>query len=417
MFYQFLKVLVGFALKVFFKRIHVTGSENIKNDRPQLIASNHPNGFMEPLVMACYFPKDLHFLVRGDVFDKSWLRPLLLSTHQIPIFRFKDGFSKLRENAHTIDDSLHVLEDNKDLLIFVEGSTESIKKLRSLQKGVARIAFQTLEKNPTLNLEIVPVGINFTFLKHFNEEVMVRAGKPILVKPYFEVYQQDKNKGFETLLLDLYKAMSINIVHIDDQYRLPVFEDMVVAVRQKYKNLPYFPVLKHNNQRLDEEIHLADQINTLPTTEFQKLSGELSAFKSYLKTQGISLIDLLKKPLNMFTAVILILGFIPMLIGALLHSIPILIGYIFTKVKVKQKEFKSSLLFVVSLVMTLLMYIIIAILSFVYQWPWWVIPMMLALGLWARYYHRIMTSIRLFKNKATKEASQNLDLLFAQYFN
>ena len=128
MLYQFLKILVRIALKLFFKRIYISGLEHIKNDRPQLIASNHPSGFLEPLIMACFFPKSLHFLVRGDVFDKKWLRPLLISTNQIPIFRFKDGFSKLRENHHTMDDSTRVLTDNKNLLIFVEGSTQSIKK-------------------------------------------------------------------------------------------------------------------------------------------------------------------------------------------------------------------------------------------------------------------------------------------------
>ena len=95
MFYQFLKILVGFTLRIFYRKIYMTGTEHVKKGKAQLVASNHPNGFLEPLIMACYFPKDLHFLVRGDVFDNPFLKPILTSTHQIPIFRFRDGFSKL----------------------------------------------------------------------------------------------------------------------------------------------------------------------------------------------------------------------------------------------------------------------------------------------------------------------------------
>ena len=203
MFYKFLKILVGFSLKIFFKKIFVSGIEHIKIDKPQLIASNHPNGFLEPLIMACYFPKDLHFLVRGDVFDKKWLRPILISTHQIPIFRFRDGFSKLRENAGTMDESFKILMENKNLLIFAEGGTESVKKLRPLQKGIARIAFQVLEKDPELDLEIIPTGINFTYPTRFNKEVMLQVGEPIKVKPYFALYLTDKNKAIDQLLSDI----------------------------------------------------------------------------------------------------------------------------------------------------------------------------------------------------------------------
>ncbi|MBL0102155.1 MAG: 1-acyl-sn-glycerol-3-phosphate acyltransferase [Saprospiraceae bacterium] len=133
-------------------------------------------------------------MVRGDVFENPFLRPILKSTHQIPIFRFRDGFSKLRENSHTIDESLQVLIENKNLLIFAEGSTESVKKLRPLQKGIVRIAFQALEKNPELELEILPVGLNFTYPTDFNEEVMLQVGQPILVQKYFESYKTDKTK-------------------------------------------------------------------------------------------------------------------------------------------------------------------------------------------------------------------------------
>ncbi|MBK9734198.1 MAG: 1-acyl-sn-glycerol-3-phosphate acyltransferase [Saprospiraceae bacterium] len=113
MFYSFLKVLVRFVLKIFLRKIYITGLNHVDLNKAQLIASNHPNGFLEPLIMACFFPKPLYFLVRGDIFDNAILKPLLKSTNQIPVFRFRDGFSKLRGNSLTVDESTNILKEKK----------------------------------------------------------------------------------------------------------------------------------------------------------------------------------------------------------------------------------------------------------------------------------------------------------------
>ena len=70
-----------------------------------------------------------------------------------------------------------------------------------------------MEKSPQTDLEILPVGINFTYPTRFNKEVMLRVSTPLQVRPYFELYQQDKNKATEALLNDLYARMKENIIH------------------------------------------------------------------------------------------------------------------------------------------------------------------------------------------------------------
>lgn len=415
MLYSFLKILVRRALKIFFKRIYVSGLENIKMDRPQLIASNHPSGFMEPLIMACFFPKSLHFLVRGDVFDKKWLRPLLKNTNQIPIFRYKDGFSRLRENAQNMDESSSVLLENKNLLIFVEGSTQSIKKLRPLQKGIARIGFQALEKNPDLNLEILPVGINFTFTSLFNDEVMLKIGKPISVKAYLTEYHKDKNQATEKLLFDTYKLMLPHVVHIDDQSQIPTFEELVLLTRKEVLIEQVHPVYVEDDKRLNKEIGLANTINTLDTATKRSLIEQVRKLNQKFDNKIDLKRDLLKTPLNLSRFILLTLGFIPAMAGLLLHCLPIIGGWIFTKAKVKQREFKSTLLFVVTLVFILIMYLFWIPLILKMQWPWWTLFAGIALGLWARYYHRIWTSTLFKKSKEVQEFSKALDNIYQTY--
>jgi 1-acyl-sn-glycerol-3-phosphate acyltransferase len=397
MFYQFLKILVGFTLRIFFKKIFITGVENVKNDRAQLIASNHPNGFLEPLIMACFFPKDLHFLVRGDVFDNPFLRPILRSTHQIPIFRFRDGFSKLRENSQTMDESIQVLLDKKNLLIFAEGGTESIKKLRPLQKGIARIAFQALDKNPSLDLEVLPVGINFTYPAKFNKEVMMRVSEPIKVRPFYDLYLEDKNKGIDALLKEIYDGMKKNIIHLEHQDRLETFEQLALTSRSQ-SQLPYLPVYLKDNKQLDDEKAIAFKIDNLHEDKFSLLKSDAKSLLAKMKKDGVKWSDLTKKPMNILNIIILTFGLIPALLGFLIHLPAIAVGHYFTKSKVKQKEFKASILMVVTLVMMLLQYVILFFFAAFSLIPWYILLVFILSGLWLRFYVGIYSNTY-FKSK------------------
>lgn len=368
-------------------------------DRPQLIASNHPNGFLEPLVMACFFPKDLHFLVRGDVFDNKFLKPILTSTHQIPIFRFRDGFSKLRENSQTMDESIQVLLDNKNLLIFAEGGTESIKKLRSLQKGIARIAFQALDKNPELPLEILPIGINFTYPTKFNKEVMMRVGEPLFIQPYYKMYLQDKNRGVEALLSDLYDRMKDNIIHIAHQERIHVFEKLVLVKRSKL-NLSILPVYISDTSRLDNEQLLASMIDNLTDEKLDSLKLNIKSLELEMKKNKVLWNDIIKQPLNVWNSFILVVGIIPAAIGLLINGIPIAFGYLFTKSQVKQKEFKASILMVVTLVMLLLQYIIMLLLVTFGFVSWIILLIGILSGLWLKFYYTVFENT--YFNNSTK---------------
>lgn len=398
MFYQFLKILVGFTLRIFFRKIFITGVNHIKSNKAQLVASNHPNGFLEPLIMACFFPKDLHFLVRGDVFENPYLKPILISTHQIPIYRFRDGFSKLRENSNTMDESIQVLLDKKNLLIFAEGGTESIKKLRPLQKGIARIAFQSLEKNPDLELEVLPVGINFTHPTKFNETVMMRISNPIDVQPFFELYRLDKNKAVDALLSEISQKMKENIVHIDNQGLIHTFERLVVLSRVSPK-YPYLPVYVKSNAQLDSEINIAAKIDQLTETHLEEIRSSIKEIDQQMKKMSLSWNDLDKIPLNIGMALVFLIGFFPALIGLLMHIFPISIAIGFTKFKVKQKEFKASILMVSALMMLMVQYLILIIAIFTTGLETYWLLLFIVGGLWLRFYYYIYNNTLFVRRK------------------
>lgn len=96
-----------------------------------------------------------------------------------PVYRFRDGFSTLRKNDSMIETCSNLLAKGESILIFGEGNHSYQWYLRSLQKGFARIALAAEESNNwSLDVQIVPVGIQYESHMHFRSRVLVSFGKP-----------------------------------------------------------------------------------------------------------------------------------------------------------------------------------------------------------------------------------------------
>ncbi|MFM2392165.1 MAG: hypothetical protein RLZZ546_142 [Bacteroidota bacterium] len=216
MIYRILFYFANIVIRIYYRKIHVTGLESIPKNKPLIIVSNHPNGFLEPIIMACLFPIELHFLVRGDLFEKKALRWLLTSTNQVPIYRFKDGIAALRNNQKTIAKTLEVLNRNKAIIIFAEGSTDSSWFLREFKKGMARMAFQCLDENPNLDLQILPVGVVFQKSSSPGTEVMLNVGEAFAVNPYYVKNAREAKDKMDALTLDTYNKIKKLVIHIED---------------------------------------------------------------------------------------------------------------------------------------------------------------------------------------------------------
>ena len=100
MFYLFVRFLCGINGRFFFKEVEVNGLENIPTDGGFLLALNHSNSFLDGVICAFTNPIGLHYLTRSDVFAPPW-EGILTSLHQVPVYRLRDGISKLAKNDET----------------------------------------------------------------------------------------------------------------------------------------------------------------------------------------------------------------------------------------------------------------------------------------------------------------------------
>lgn len=359
MIYAFLKVWTNWVIRLFFRKINTRGIENVPKDRALLIASNHPNGFLEPITMACLFPKPLHFLVRGDVFEKPGARYIMERTNQIPIFRFKDGFENLRKNNKSIEISLKKLQDGESILIFVEGGTKAQKRLRPLQKGLSRIAFQVLAKDDNLKLDVLPVAINYFDNRKFRSESILSVGEPMSANAYFEKYRDDVNLGIRTLTADTAKAIKQNVIHLDDLKDTDLLNNLLL-LRKVMQNHSMIPIVTFEPHSLPADKAIANEINVLNELEKKQWLAKSKAIID--KYNYKALVNRYHSRNSTFVNIILLLALgMPAFTGLVINAIPFFISKLIADSTAKKSIFYMSIWLSAFALISILYYLIIAI--------------------------------------------------------
>lgn len=199
LFNAILRLIVKVALHVYFAKITVYGKENIPKGKAVLIVSNHQNALIDPILIATHTNLNPHFLTRASVFKKSFVAKLLDFIRMIPIYRVRDGINNMEKNNETFDKSVNILLEKGSIVIFVEGNHSNQRNLRPLKKGFARIAYQTLEKEPELDLVILPVGINYSNHRYSGSKVSLVFGKTIKPMDYFPLFEPLMTSAFRAL--------------------------------------------------------------------------------------------------------------------------------------------------------------------------------------------------------------------------
>jgi 1-acyl-sn-glycerol-3-phosphate acyltransferase len=152
--------------------------------------ANHPDSFLDAVIIAIACKGPIHFLARGDVFTKPWQRKMLRMLNMYPVYRIREGRQHVHLNRTTFRHSHEVLTNNGTLLIFIEGICLNTHDLQPFKKGAARIA---LEAAFLPGCSYLPVGIAYSSFSRIGKAATVNFGEPIFPQEIFEGNQEQAN--------------------------------------------------------------------------------------------------------------------------------------------------------------------------------------------------------------------------------
>ena len=214
--YNIVKLWLRTGLFFYYTRMKVVGRENIPKNKPIMLLANHQNALMDPLMIAINCGVNPFFLARSDLFKNPLVSKFLHYLQMIPIYRFRDGRDTLKNNPAIFKKCGDLLVQGETVMLFPEGNHGILRRVRwPMRKGFVRMIFCALEKEPDLDIRILPVGLNYLKAEGFPDSVSMYIGKDFAVQDYYD--PNDLTESEIKLKDEIYKRLKVLTTHIPDE--------------------------------------------------------------------------------------------------------------------------------------------------------------------------------------------------------
>jgi 1-acyl-sn-glycerol-3-phosphate acyltransferase len=372
MLYYLFRYWVNWSARCFFSKTFFTGIDKLPDNKPLILAVNHPTAFIEPMYMGSASLKARNFMLRGDMFGSGKFAAWALSSVKcIPIYRAVDGMANLKKNEEILNYCYDLLGKGDNIYINCEGDSKHEKRLRTIQKGLARMAFGAYEKHGRKDILIIPAGINYSNSNEFRSKVYANFGKPIPLADFFEDYEKNPRRGIKRLTDRLAKELRTQVIHIEKEADDELANKLLLVAENDHVFSP-FPMISSKPSPLFDFIDLIERFNGMEEEVKANLKSKVDAYfaaleKHQLKDSGIAQ----PQYYSWKTTLSLIIGFLPFLIGLIPH-LP-LVGFItnFANTKIKQEKFYSSVIIAFGAVLYPFYLIILLGLALFFGNLWW----------------------------------------------
>ncbi|MEI6950759.1 1-acyl-sn-glycerol-3-phosphate acyltransferase [Paraflavisolibacter sp. H34] len=175
MFYSLLKIYGRLALKIYCPRLVVSNPQLLQTGGPLLLAANHPNSFLDGMILTTLFDQPVYSLARGDAFAYRPVKKVLHWLRLLPVYRTTEGIGNLGHNYTTFETCRLAFQRKAVVLIFSEAGSANEWHLRPLRKGTGRLAVSSWQQG--IPLKVLPVALNYHSFKSFGKAVHLYFGE------------------------------------------------------------------------------------------------------------------------------------------------------------------------------------------------------------------------------------------------
>lgn len=375
--------LVRFALRIYFKRIEVTGLEHVPATSPIIFVLNHPNALVDPVFLLCLAPRRVSFLAKAPLFRMPVIGSLVRAMDSLPVYRRQDEGEDVSKNEETFVAARHLLRSGGTIGICPEGVSHNAPGLRPIKTGAARIALASVSTGEVPNLQIVPAGLYYTSKTHFRSSALLYFGKPINVKPV----QLDQNgtpprEAVRELSGEIEKALRDVIVDAQHEEAL-----QTIARAERIFSADTNPA----DDTLTDELELQQRfikayavLQDRAPERLRRLELRMTRFEEELRQAGVDPDELSppKSTVNVFVhvvtrAVLFLLMLGPAVIGTVVHYPAYRLGgYLATKFSQNSDDVISTIKIISAMLLFPLTWLVVAVVTdFAFGW----VPALLSL--------------------------------------
>ena len=348
--YDILKPFVDWCTRRSYKKIRVTGLENLPKDGAVLFAPNHCNTLMDALVILEATPEAKVFGARADMFKKPFIAKIMHFIRILPMVRQRDGLRNVLKNHETFETIVETLENGVPFIIM-------------------RTAVAANEKfGKEKPVYIVPVGIEYGDYFRYRSTCLVTMGKPINVTEFIASLDVENEAQLnEPLRKELVQKMSELITYIPDDENLASKWSLTKILTAGFKSCN---LIKRKDNNREAIATIEDAIQKNPQ-KMQEILASAAAFDRNRRKAGISFKSLGQKNLGMRClgkALLAVLG-LPYFVFSAVACLPMWAVALFLRSKIRDKAFGNTVSFGIKLGLGAIWYPIVFALAFTFA-PW-----------------------------------------------
>ena len=317
--------LVRWFVKRFYPRLEITGAERVPQTGPVLICANHANSLVDPVLVGIAARRPVRFLAKAPLFDVPLLGAVMRALGMLPAFRGSDDASQVRRNLESLDTAAQALIAGQAMGIFPEGKSHDAAHVETVRSGAARIAVGAAEGGAQ-GVQVVPLGINYEDKERFRSSVWIQIGEPIDVDRWLAEHGGESRPATRALTAKLESSLQAVVVHLDEPGWEPFLNDLEHLVPPRRGSVGAKTASIRRRKRI------ADAMNHFLAADRPRAEAVAEAITAHrraahqegllvespiLSTQGWpALLSLVRQ------RVIMMLLFLPALLGTLFHVVP-----------------------------------------------------------------------------------------------
>lgn len=172
MLYSVLKSIVALLFRL--GRVKVEGKENFPPEGAVILAGNHM-GLWDPVLAAAFIDRQIHYMAKEELFDHVLIARFLRALNAFPVKRGSPDRKAMKK-------ALEILDEQKVLGIFPEGTRSKTGELSKPQHGIAMLVLKG--KAPVVPVAFV--GTRKIFPWAWFSPVVVKIGSPVSYDEYYD---------------------------------------------------------------------------------------------------------------------------------------------------------------------------------------------------------------------------------------